>query len=260
MASASSWSCVTMIVVTPSRRCSARISWRSDWRTRASSAESGSSRSSSAATGPGRGPARCAAARRPRAAPGTSACGPAAPPGRAARRRGPRSAPADLARLEPVAHVAGHREIREEGVGLEDDAVVALAGRQRGDVAPAHHHEARVLALEPRDDPQQRGLAAAARSQEADELAGREDERDAAQGRELSRTSWRCPRGPPPRAGRSPRSSAAPPRALLRHHAQQARPVALRLVRRRCRGPSQLVQASAAGAARCRGACGRWRR
>jgi len=40
---ASSWSCVTMIVVTPSRCCSARISPRSRTRSIASSADSGSS-------------------------------------------------------------------------------------------------------------------------------------------------------------------------------------------------------------------------
>jgi hypothetical protein len=44
--SASSWSCVTMIVVTPSFCWSERISWRSRTRSRASSAESGSSRRS----------------------------------------------------------------------------------------------------------------------------------------------------------------------------------------------------------------------
>ena len=47
MASASSWSCVTMMVVTPSRRCSVLISSRRRTRTRASSADSGSSSSSS---------------------------------------------------------------------------------------------------------------------------------------------------------------------------------------------------------------------
>ena len=46
--SASSWSCVTMIVVTPSRCCSARISPRRRTRSSASSADSGSSSSSSA--------------------------------------------------------------------------------------------------------------------------------------------------------------------------------------------------------------------
>ena len=49
--SASSWSCVTMMVVMPSRCCRSRISPRSRARTRASSADSGSSSSSS----PGRG-------------------------------------------------------------------------------------------------------------------------------------------------------------------------------------------------------------
>ncbi len=44
--SASSWSCVTMIVVTPSFLCSERISWRRRTRSSASSAESGSSSSS----------------------------------------------------------------------------------------------------------------------------------------------------------------------------------------------------------------------
>ena len=47
MASASSWSWVTMMVVMPSRRCSVLISSRRRTRTRASSADSGSSSSSS---------------------------------------------------------------------------------------------------------------------------------------------------------------------------------------------------------------------
>ena len=45
---------------------------------------------------------------------------------------------------QAVADVLGHRQVGEQRVGLEDDAEVALGGRQRGDVAPAPGRSARV--------------------------------------------------------------------------------------------------------------------
>jgi len=53
---------------------------------------------------------------------------------------------------------------------LEDDAVVALCWRQAGDVAPGQLDAPGALCLQPGDDAQQRGLAAARRAEEADEL------------------------------------------------------------------------------------------
>jgi len=64
----------------------------------------------------------------------------------------------------------------------EHDAVVALARGQPGHVAPGHPHGPEVLPLETRNDPQQRRLAAAARPEEADELAVADLERHALEG------------------------------------------------------------------------------
>jgi len=83
---------------------------------------------------------------------------------------------------EAVADVAGDGEVGKQRVGLEHDAVVALARRQPGDVAPGHAHGPEVLTLETRDDPQQRRLAAAARPEEADELAVADLERHPLEG------------------------------------------------------------------------------
>jgi hypothetical protein len=62
--------------------------------------------------------------------------------------------------------------VREQRVVLEHDAYVAPCRRQFVDAAPADHDLARGLLDEARDDPQQRGLAAAAGAQQRHQFAG----------------------------------------------------------------------------------------
>ncbi len=177
--SASSWSCVTMIVVTPSSRCSWRISWRRRTRSSASSAESGSSSSSS----PGEVASARASAMRCCCPPESCDGNFGAAAGQADEleqlvdaRRDPRLL--DLAVDQPVGDVVADGQVRKERVRLEDDAVVALGRRQHRDVALALADPARGLRLEPGDDAQQRRLAAARRAEEADELAALDREVD----------------------------------------------------------------------------------
>ena len=131
--SASSWSCVTMIVVTPSCRCSARISCRSCTRTmRVQRRQRLVEQQQAAATWRARAPARCAAAGRPTAAPGTWPRCRAGRPAPAARSRArDRLRPRHLAVDQPVGHVVGDRQVGEQRVRLEHDAVVAPRRRQR---------------------------------------------------------------------------------------------------------------------------------
>ena len=63
--------------------------------------------------------------------------------------------------LQPEADILAHRHVREHGVVLEHHGEPALARRQRGYVRAADQHAPRGLRLQPRDDAQQRGLAAA---------------------------------------------------------------------------------------------------
>ncbi len=64
------------------------------------------------------------------------------------------------------------RQVREEGVVLEDRVDVPLVGRQPGDVLALELDEARCRGLEPADHPEGGRLAAAGRSEEREELAG----------------------------------------------------------------------------------------
>ena len=82
---------------------------------------------------------------------------------------------------QPEAHVAGHVAVREERVVLEHQPEAALVGRHIGQVPPVEAHRPRRSRLKPRDDPQQRCLAAAARSQQAQHLALRDDQVDVGQ-------------------------------------------------------------------------------
>ena len=93
---------------------------------------------------------------------------------------GARSAPVD----EAVSDVPADRQVREKRVGLEDDAEVALGGRRVGHVAPGQDDLALVLPVEPGDGAQERGLAAAGRTEKADELAAPDLEIDVLQGSE----------------------------------------------------------------------------
>jgi hypothetical protein len=96
---------------------------------------------------------------------------------RDAPRRGAGRAAVDQA----VRDVVEHAQIREERIGLEDDAVVALRWRQARDVAPRLAHRAGGLYFKARDDAKQSGLAAARRAEKADELALRDTQVDVAQ-------------------------------------------------------------------------------
>ena len=161
-----------MMVVTPSLRCRLRISWRRCTRTIASSADSGSSSSSS----PGEVASARASAMRCCWPPDSCAGYLSSLPGRptscsssSTRARDLRAR--HLAVDQPVGHVVGDAQVREQRVGLEDDAVVALRRRQPRDVAPGQFDAPGALHLEPGDDAQQRGLAAARGPEEADELA-----------------------------------------------------------------------------------------
>ena len=76
-----------------------------------------------------------------------------------------------LAHSQPESNVLEHREVREEGIALEHETRVAVIGREAGDVALAEANEPRVRFDEARDHAQRRGLAAAARAQQDQELA-----------------------------------------------------------------------------------------
>jgi hypothetical protein len=67
-------------------------------------------------------------------------------------------------------HVPAHRHVRVERVGLEHHGHVALGGREPRHVPPADGHAPRARPLQPRDDAQERGLAAARRAHEDREL------------------------------------------------------------------------------------------
>src|SRR5712692_10242020 len=175
---ASSWSCVTMTVVTPRRRWSCVISWRRYTRTFASSAESGSSRSRR----PGEGDALLLPARELRRILAALVAHADHVEQLAHARRHPGLRGSRV--LEPVGHVGGGGEVGEQGVGLEDDAEVPLRGGQGRDVAAGLLDAAARLDVEAGDGAQQRGLAAPRRTQEADELALVDLERDVVEGGE----------------------------------------------------------------------------
>jgi hypothetical protein len=73
-------------------------------------------------------------------------------------------------------HVVEHAHVAEQRVVLEHEADVAFAHMGVGGVLAVEQHAAAVRRLEPGDDAQQRGLAAAGRAQQRDQLAGREIE------------------------------------------------------------------------------------
>jgi hypothetical protein len=61
--------------------------------------------------------------------------------------------------------------VREEGVVLEHGVRLALVGRHRGDVASAELDPATIRPLEAGDQPEQRGLPRAGRTEQGEELA-----------------------------------------------------------------------------------------
>ena len=72
---------------------------------------------------------------------------------------------------QAVGDVVEHRHVAEQSVGLEDETDPPLLHRQPRRVVVAEAEPAAVGGLEPGDDPQQRGLAAARGSKQRDELA-----------------------------------------------------------------------------------------
>ena len=87
---------------------------------------------------------------------------------------------------QAVGDVLRHGHVREQGVVLEDDADVALVGRQMVDGGAVDQHAAGRLADEARDDAQQGGLAAARRPEQGHDLARLDGERDAVDGQRLA--------------------------------------------------------------------------
>ena len=125
---ASTWSCVTYMVVVRSRSWRRASSARIDTLSRASRFDSGSSTGTPAVRGRSRGPSRPAGAGRPRAGP---ACGRAGPRGRGSGRLGdplPALRLRDAPELEPEADVLLHRHVRVERVVLEDHREVPPLG------------------------------------------------------------------------------------------------------------------------------------
>ncbi len=88
----------------------------------------------------------------------------------------------DTAGAQAVGHVLRHRHVREEGVVLEDDADVALVGRQVVDDGAVDAHATGRLAHEARDDAEEGGLAAARGAEQGHDLTGLDGERDAVDG------------------------------------------------------------------------------
>ncbi|KAG0926323.1 hypothetical protein G6F31_018430 [Rhizopus arrhizus] len=67
--------------------------------------------------------------------------------------------------------VLEHRHVLEQRIVLEYEADLTLAHIDRGGVFAGEQHTAGIGRLQPRDDAQQRGLAAAGRPQQRHELA-----------------------------------------------------------------------------------------
>ena len=74
--------------------------------------------------------------------------------------------------VKAVADIVGRRQVGKERIGLKDDAEIPRGDRQQGDVAAALDDAAAILPVEAGNGAQQRGLAAAGRPEETDELAG----------------------------------------------------------------------------------------
>ena len=72
---------------------------------------------------------------------------------------------------EAVAHVLLDVHVREHRVALEDHADVAFPRRHSRDVPAVDHHTSGIRRLQPRNHPQHRGLAGAARTEKCEELS-----------------------------------------------------------------------------------------
>ena len=91
------------------------------------------------------------------------------------------------ARLDPQAkgHVLEYRHVAKQGVVLEHEANVALAHMEIRGILAADDDAATVRLLQPGDDPQQGGLAAAGGAEQGDQLTVVKIEVDVGQRRVL---------------------------------------------------------------------------
>ena len=92
-----------------------------------------------------------------------------------------------LAPAQPEGDVVEHREVREESVALEDHVHGSPLGRLQRDVLAAELDPAARRELEAADHPQGGRLAAAGRSEEREELADPDVERDRVDGDDLAK-------------------------------------------------------------------------
>ena len=174
MVMASRWSCVTTMVVMPSRRCSCRSSTCIASRSFASSADSGSSSRKSRGD---RASAR-AMATRWRCPPESLRRGPAGK-ARQTDEREQLLHPALLlglgsaANAQRIGDVFADREMGKQRQRLEHHAEVAPMRRDGGDVGAVEQDPPGARLLEAGDHAQQRRLAAARRTEQADEGAVR---------------------------------------------------------------------------------------
>ena len=91
-----------------------------------------------------------------------------------------------LSDREAEGDVVAHRHVLEGGVVLEHEADPSVLDRDARGVAVGDQDPTRVGLLEPRDHPQQRRLAAAARAQQRRQRAVRHLDRDVVQGDEVA--------------------------------------------------------------------------
>ena len=89
--------------------------------------------------------------------------------------------PSGIGHLQAEADILPHRHVRKNRIVLEYHRQPALAWRQPGNVAAADRYAAGGLRLQPGDDPQQSGLAAARRTEQGQKLSVRNLEVDTLQ-------------------------------------------------------------------------------
>ena len=184
---ASSWSCVTMTKVSPSRACSSISSNRVSSRSFRSSAASGSSSSSTR----GRLASARASATRWRWPPESWSRLARAEAFELHQRQHLVDARRDLGLRQAVllqaeGDVARDRQMREQRVALEHHVDRPPVRRHAGDVLAVEQDAALVGRLEAGEHAQQRGLAAAGRAEQREELALVDVERHAVDGGEAA--------------------------------------------------------------------------
>ncbi len=172
MVSASSWSWVTKTKVMPVSSCSRFSSLCISLRSLRSSAESGSSSSKNLrlrGKRPGERHALLLAARKLRRL-ALRHCFELHQRQHLGRARGNLALWA-AEHFEAEADIVGDAQMRKERVALKDRVHLSLVRRQVCDVLTVEQDRARGRAVEPGDQPQKRGLAAARRAEKGEELA-----------------------------------------------------------------------------------------